>query len=88
MHHIIGGRRYAIVLNARLGDSHGVCTDPELPGATIRIDKDLTAAELLEALIHEALHASAYQLLSEDWVSEAGHDIATLLLRLGYTRHG
>ena len=83
MYHIICGRRYHILLNADLVDSHGLCTDPCRPGATIKIAAGLSPAQFLEAAIHEALHASAYQLLSEDYVEETAHDIAALLLRLG-----
>ena len=83
MRHTIAGRRFSIVLDAHLSDSHGICTDPGRPGATIKIAAGLSPAQFLEAVIHEALHASAYQLLSEDYVEETAHDIATLLLRLG-----
>ena len=83
MHHSIAGRRFEILLNARLKDAHGFCTDPGLPGATIQIAAGLSPDDLLESIIHEALHAAAYKLLSEYWVQETAHDIATLLLRLG-----
>ena len=83
MFHVICGRRYQILLDADLPGDHGLCTDPARPGATIKIAAGLSPAQFLEAVSHEALHASAYQLLSEDYVEETAHDIAALLLRLG-----
>ena len=88
MRHTIAGRRYHIVFDARLSDSHGICTDPARPRPTIKIARGLSALNELEAVIHEALHASAYQLLSEAYVTETANDIATLLTKIGYVKHG
>jgi len=88
MRHVIAGRRYKILFNARLSDSHGLCTDPARPRPIIKIARGLSPLNELEALIHEALHASAYQLLSESYVTETAHDIATLLTKTGYSKHG
>tara|TARA_B100000686_G_C16608217_1_gene872371 strand:+ start:383 stop:748 length:366 start_codon:yes stop_codon:yes gene_type:complete len=82
--HTFAGRRYSVILDARLKSSHGLCTDPARPSPTIKIAANLGQADFLEAVIHEALHASAYDLLSEHWVTTSANDIARLLLKLGF----
>ena len=86
MRHTIAGRRFSILLDATLPDSHGICTDPHRPGARIEIAAGLSEADFLESVIHEALHASAYDLLSEHYVSTTANDIARLLLKMGFKR--
>ena len=82
--HTFAGRRYSVLLDARLKSSHGICTDPARPSPTIKIAAGLGQADFLEAVIHEALHACAYDLLSEHWVTTSANDIARLLLKLGF----
>jgi len=87
MRHKIAGKNYKIVIDARLKDAHGICTDPARPRPTIKVTRGLSEAVFLETVLHEALHASAYQLLSEGFVSECAADLAGLLLKLGYSRN-
>lgn len=82
---VICGRRFRIRF-ANLRNDHGTCTDPAEPKPTITIANNLDELGTLEAILHEALHASAYQLLSEDYVETTAHDLARLLARLGYSR--
>jgi hypothetical protein len=80
---IIKGRRYTI-RRARMRDNYGMCDHPGATGKEIRIAKGLRGGELLlEVLIHEILHASAWD-LSEESVDQFGRDCARILWRLGY----
>ena len=85
LHHVICGRRFRIRF-APLRNSHGTCTDPAERSPTITIANNLDDLGTLEAILHEGLHASAYQLLSEEYVETTAHDLARLLARMGYKR--
>jgi|694.fasta_scaffold55221_7 hypothetical protein len=79
----IKGRRYTL-RQAAMKDSCGQCDHPTAPGPEIRISKKLRRGELLlDTLIHEALHASNWD-LSEEFVDQFGSDMARILWRLGY----
>ena len=85
--HVICGRRFR-VRYSNLRTNHGVCTDPGKPNPTITIAKGLDELGELETIIHESLHAAGYFVLSEEFVENAAHDIARLLVRLGFEKHG
>lgn len=78
----IRGKRYR-VRTARLVKNWGECDHPATPGKEIRISNELAGFDLLETLIHEAVHGALWD-LSEEAVDEASHSIAILLWRLGY----
>lgn len=90
---LINGRYWTLrfVPASRLRKKDG-CYDgdtdhPSVKRKTIRVAKGLEPADELETLIHEMLHASDGLLHhSEDWVSTVSKDIATVLLKLGWTK--
>lgn len=63
---------------------YGDCGDPE-SDPNIRIADDLGDLEL-EIIIHECLHASNWQILSEEYVTDTAEDIARVLRVRGYKR--
>lgn len=63
----------------------GECDAPDIPGKEIRIREGQQGRELVDTVIHEALHACFWD-LDDEAVHEAGHDIARLLDRLGLLR--
>lgn len=65
---------------------YGECDDPKTPGKQIRVRADLTDKLELDTLIHEMLHASAWEVLSEEFVTQTAHDVARVLWRLGYRK--
>ena len=40
----------------------------------------------LETLIHECLHAGQWYQLPEEWVEQMGHDLARIIIRLGWRK--
>ena len=64
----------------------GDCDPPEATNPTIRICATLQGEELLDTLIHECLHASAFQILDEEYVLATATDIARELWALGWRR--
>lgn len=75
------GKVWEIVFTPRvhLGD----CDGPHIANKKIRIAKKLKDEQRLEVIIHELLHAANWH-LDEEWVEQAGIDIARVLWRLGY----
>ncbi len=57
---------------------------------TIRVSRQCPQERILEVLIHECLHATSDDMLSEVFIDEAAGDIAKLLTRMGYNslEHG
>jgi len=84
LHHVICGRRYRIRF-APLRSADGVCTNPQDPKPTITISDRLQGCEQLETILHESLHGAAWW-LSEEFIDDAAHDLASLLFRLGYRK--
>ncbi len=78
------GKRWRLLFKRMKG--HGLCHHPEKPFKEIHINSSLRGRDCLEAITHEYLHATAHDLLSEEWVEEAAHDLARILWRLGYRR--
>ncbi len=68
--------RFVPVLGEKLGD----CQHPEAAEKQIRIRSNLRGDELMETVIHEALHAANWH-LDEEFVSDFAHDVTRLLKR-------
>ncbi len=64
----------------------GEADHPSVKKREIRIDKTLRGREMLETLIHEALHGCDYFKSSEQWVGQAALDISILLWKAGYRK--
>ena len=67
-------------------DTHGNCDPPDWKNKAIRVDKTLRGEAELETILHEMLHTAAWDLLSEQWVTDAGRDLAKALWRIGYRK--
>jgi hypothetical protein len=82
----INGRRWNFTY-ANLRTKDGDCDDPAVNGKTIRISRHLLKypAALMEAILHEGLHAGLPD-LSEQSVETLGRDLARLLHNEGFTR--
>jgi len=65
--------------------SLGLCDAPDRRSKKIKIQKSLKGRLKLEIIIHESLHACAWD-LDEEAVTETAKDISRLLWREGY-RH-
>lgn len=65
-------------------DCDGECDPPTRPGKQIRVRVSLRGEARLSTLIHEALHAFAFDHLDESVVDKFGNDLARILWRLGY----
>ena len=61
----------------------GLCDAPDRRSKKIKINKQLSGRIKLEIIIHEALHACAWD-LDEEAVSETAKAISRLLWREGY----
>jgi hypothetical protein len=85
VHVLIRGRRWELVFGKLLEDDRGRCDNPNKKGKRISIDEDLCGEELIEVLVHEAIHASSWD-LDEDAVTETAEGISRLLWKLGYRR--
>lgn len=83
--HTLRGKRYRVELVRKLGPNDGECDKPTKPGKAIRIVSSLKGERGMEVVIHEALHACAWD-WDEEAVTETAHDITRLLWRLGYRR--
>lgn len=85
------GKRYEIKViprqefNPKGALINGLTEAPDVKGKAIYIADELKGETLLEVTIHEALHACDWY-KDEEWVCQAGHDIARLLWRLGWRK--
>ncbi len=85
----LGGHPYRIewvrpdILNVGECETLEYVDDPA-EDATISIDPQQTDHELMDTLIHEALHAIWRGAAAEDFVLHAARDIRRLLWRVGY----
>lgn len=80
------GKRWTLThepLDGRAG--HGFCEPPDKPRKRIVINSKLKGEQLLDAEIHELLHAADWY-KDEEWVWDVGRDIARVLWKLGYRR--
>ncbi len=85
--HIFRGRRYRIkhVPPSKIKDEYGWCDGPERKCKTIAIDNSLEELQQLDTYIHEAFHASNWD-IDEAAVEQTATDIAKFLWRLGYRK--
>ena len=82
------GKRYDFRFVSRLAAGvAGFCDPPDAPKKRIRVRRGLSEPDELEVVIHECLHA-AYWHHDEQHVEQFGADLAKILWRLGYRKHG
>jgi hypothetical protein len=77
----VRGEHWRVVF-ADLADSddYGICDDDK---KTITIRAGLSRLRTVDIVLHELLHASAFELLSESFVSRQAEDSANALMKLG-----
>ncbi len=80
----VAGKRWRLVYDPQVKKDWGDCDRPDLPNKQIRINPRKRGRDRLEAEIHELLHASAWRLLSETWVTDTARDLSRILYQLGY----
>jgi len=83
----IAGNEYTI-RTAKLRKNHGECDSPRCKNPEIRIKAGLDQKLLLEVLLHEMLHASAWLALSEEYVTVTARDMSHILYDLGWRNDG
>jgi hypothetical protein len=82
----IRGKIWQIVRIQKMpGDPHGECDAPYVKGKQIRIYGEQKGRELVDTVLHEALHAAFWD-LDDEAVHEVAHDLARLLDRAGLLR--
>lgn len=81
----ICGRRWNLrfVPRSRRRGYYGICDAPHIPNKTITIEAGHPEARELESLLHETLHAGAWN-LSEETVTDWARDVARCLIKLGW----
>ena len=80
------GKSYRLLWRQLKANQSAWCTDPSLPKRTIVMHRGgprRSRLRVLEELIHEMLHACAWD-MSEQWVQETAADIARVLWSQGY----
>ena len=65
---------------------NGECDAPEVPNKRMWVRASLEGEQELDILLHEMLHASAYHVLAEEFVTQTATDIAHALWKLGYRK--
>lgn len=80
---VFRGRRWRLSWAPNLGGDYGRCDAPHAKGKTIYIRLGQGQEDELDTLIHEALHACAWD-LDEQAITDAASDIARFLRRCGY----
>lgn len=83
----VNGVAYILEYSKRM-KCKGHCDRPDKPAPKIRIRSGMTEGMELRTLIHELLHASAFDPLSEEFVEQASNDIAAVLNALGWRKEG
>lgn len=66
-------------------DHFGRCDAPHLRGKTIVVESGHSDEKTLEIVLHELLHAGAWN-LSEETVQHWACDVASILTKLGFRR--
>lgn len=64
----------------------GECSSPDDKPRIVTVDSRVTGEEELDVILHELLHAAAWEVLGEDFVNSTATGIARLLYRLGYRK--
>ena len=85
MKHNLNGKQYDLIYVDEIPDdptgvAFGECDHPDTTGKKIRIKKDISLRMLVEALIHEGIHA-CFWCLDEEEVRQSAEDIAVLLMK-------
>jgi hypothetical protein len=80
----IRGKRWALAERPGRGEL-GHCYEPGAVGKTMYIPQNGRNLDHLDTIIHEAIHAGAWD-LSEDAVDRLATDIARLLWRLNWRK--
>lgn len=81
------GKRWKLVFKDRMKD-YGQADEPTKIGKEIRLRAKQTDFDLLDSVIHEALHCCGFDILDEEWVARSATDISKALWKLGYRRVG
>jgi hypothetical protein len=81
--YVINGKRWRLVYQSSQGKVDGLCEAPHIPGKRIVIYRRRDRRRMLEALIHECLHASSWG-MSEEWVEFTARDISRILWDQGW----
>ena len=90
MHFTLLGKRWQILWTSRFDNPKtiGECDPPDRVNKAIRIKRPLAMELELDTIIHECLHAAAWHMFDEQYVTQAAADIARLLIRLGWRNDG
>ena len=80
----LAGRRYKVEFVRMTGSSNGHCTNPNMPRRRIRLHaRTVRTRRLMADIIHECLHACAWD-MSEEWVHSTSADLAKVLWSQGF----
>jgi len=71
------------LMTRRMKDFDGLCDHPATPHPEIWIHSNLKGEPMLNALLHECLHA-AFPDVIEETIDIVGSDLAMILWELGY----
>lgn len=90
MHFTLLGKRWQLTYTPVFDSPKtiGECDPPGRVNKAIRIKRRLPPDVELETLIHECLHAAAWDMFDEAFVTQLAADIARLLIRLGWRNDG
>lgn len=85
MNHTLNSKKYELIYVDEIPDdpsgvAFGMCDHPNTPKKKIYIKRGIEMPMLVEALVHECLHA-CFWCIDEEEVTAAGRDIARLLIR-------
>ena len=64
----------------------GDCSSPDEKYRVVRVDSRIQGEEELDVILHELLHAAAWDVLDESFVDSTATGIARLLWRIGYRK--
>jgi hypothetical protein len=79
--HVFRGKRFKVIFKAPKNRNHiGIC---DYEAKEIKINPKIDEAEILDCIIHEALHACLPD-ISDDAIDESATSVAKLLWKLGY----
>jgi hypothetical protein len=81
----LGGRYWELRFVPNLRNAGEVDFGMNLESRIIRVRLGQSAENMLDTIVHEALHASRPE-LDEDAVTKTANDVSRLLYRLGYRR--
>jgi hypothetical protein len=81
----LGGRYWELRFVPNLRNDGEVDFGMNLESRIIRVRLGQSAEDMLDTIVHEALHASRPE-LDEDAVTKTANDVSRLLYRLGYRR--